>query len=105
MAKDWQEVRAKGRSVRVVDEENIASLREQMRTEVRAYRLAEVRKAQHVSQTVLASAMGVKQPRVSAIERGEIGHTEFATIQSYVEALGGRVRIVADLGDEALTIG
>ena len=105
MAKEWREVRAKGRQLRDVNEEHAVGLRDQMRAEVRAYRLAEVRKAQHISQTAVAEAMGVKQPRVSAIERGQLSRTELGTLQSYVEALGGRVRIVADFGDETLTIG
>jgi predicted XRE-type DNA-binding protein len=49
--------------------------------------------------------MKVSQPRVSAIERGELGSTELGTLEAYVEALGGKVRIVAEFGDDALTIG
>lgn len=105
MARQWREVRAEARKLRDVDDEHVSDLRQQMLSEVRAYRLAEVRKEQRVSQTVLAEAMGVKQPRVSAIERGELSRTELGTLQSYVEALGGHVRVVADFGDTSLTIG
>lgn len=56
---------------------------------VRAYRLAEPRNEQALTQKAIASAMGVSAPRVSAIENGEPEHVELATLRSYVEALGG----------------
>jgi hypothetical protein len=40
----------------------------------------------------------VRQERVSAIERAEPGATEVRTLASYVEALGGRLEIIADFG-------
>lgn len=52
----------------------------------------------------MAAAMGVAQPRVSAIERGQINSAELDTLRSYVEALGGRLRLVADFGDETITV-
>jgi len=42
--------------------------------------------------------MDVSQVRVSQIENGDIGRTEVGTLRSYVEALGGRLRIVAESG-------
>ena len=44
--------------------------------------------------------MGVRQERVSAIERAEPGATEVRTLAGYVEALGGRLEILADFGGE-----
>jgi DNA-binding XRE family transcriptional regulator len=102
--KNWKEVRAAARELREPDSERMAALTAQMLGEVRAYRLAEVRKSQHVSQAALAQAMGVSQPRVSAIERGVADATELGTIRTYVEALGGRMRIVADFGDQSVTL-
>jgi hypothetical protein len=49
--------------------------------------------------------MGVAQPRVSQIEGGEIGRLELSTLRAYVHALGGRVCIIAEFGDEKLVIG
>ncbi|WP_232544738.1 helix-turn-helix domain-containing protein [Streptomyces buecherae] len=43
-------------------------------------------------------------PRVSAIEHGELDRAELATIRSYAEALGGRLRVVADFGDAEYTV-
>lgn len=105
MARNWREVRDEVRRGGLVDEQGVEDARKHMTEEVRAHKLSEVRKAQHVSQAVVADAMGVKQPRVSAIERGNLSRTELGTLESYVEALGGKVRIVADFGEDSVTIG
>lgn len=74
-------------------------------SEVRAYRLAEVRKRQHMTQTAVARVLGVTQGRVSAIEKGALNRSEVDTLAAYVEALGGRLKLVADFGDESLVLG
>jgi hypothetical protein len=43
--------------------------------------------------------MHVKQPSVSELERGAFDRAGLATIRAYVEALDGRIEIVADFGD------
>jgi hypothetical protein len=48
--------------------------------------------------------MGVSAPRVSAIEHGDIDRAELVTLRSYGEALGGRLRVVADFGDTEFTV-
>ena len=48
--------------------------------------------------------MGVSQRRVSAIESAQLTRTEIGTIASYVQALGGRLRLIADFGDQAVII-
>ncbi|WP_030625087.1 XRE family transcriptional regulator [Streptomyces sclerotialus] len=78
---------------------------EQMIATVRAYRLAEIRKRQHASQVDVASAMGVTQARVSRIERGELERSEVDTLAAYVRALGGKLKIVAEFGDEQYVLG
>lgn len=104
MARNWKDVR--GDAVRAgLDEQAVENARKEMLDEVRAYRLADIRNEQHLSQSDVALRMKVSQPRVSAIERGELGSTELGTLEAYVEALGGKVRIVAQFGDDALTIG
>ena len=42
------------------------------------------------------------QGRVSAIEHAKPGTTELRTLAAYVEALGGRLEIIADFGDQRL---
>jgi hypothetical protein len=46
----------------------------------------------------------VAQPRVSAIERGELSSTEFGTLSAYVQVLGGGLRMVAEFGDESIIV-
>jgi predicted XRE-type DNA-binding protein len=95
------EAQDKGR----INEARVAEHRERMRSAQRAHRLAEIRKAQGLTQTDVAEAMHVSQRRVSAVERGDLARTELGTVASYVQALGGRVEIVANFGDEHLVIG
>ena len=49
--------------------------------------------------------MGVTQARVSRIEKGELTRSEVDTLAAYVRALGGRLKIVADFGDESYVLG
>lgn len=72
--------------------------------QVRAHRLAELRHEQALTQKAVAASMGVSSPRVSAIETGDVDHVEVATLRSYVEALGGRLRVLADFGDTEYTV-
>jgi predicted XRE-type DNA-binding protein len=78
---------------------------DRMIAEVRARRLADVRKRQHVTQAEVAGAMGVSQARVSRIERGRLERSEVGTLAAYVKALGGRLKIIADFGDETYVLG
>jgi DNA-binding XRE family transcriptional regulator len=80
----------------------IAAGMDQLRAEQRAYRLAEMRRRLGFSQAQVAARMGVTQGRVSAIENARPGATELRTIAAYVEALGGRLEIIADFGDQRL---
>lgn len=88
-----------------LDEEKIAEHRRQMQAEVRAHRLAEIRETYGLNQTDVAERLGVSQSRVSRIERGDMDHTELATIRAYVGALGGELELVARFGDERITVG
>lgn len=73
--------------------------------EARALRLAEVRRRQHTTQVAVAKAMGISQARVSRIEKGKLARSEVDTLAAYVEALGGKLKIVADFGDESYVLG
>jgi predicted XRE-type DNA-binding protein len=100
---DWDDVRAELLPL-VGGEEAIAKAREELRGWVRAYKLAEARKRRRLSQREVAKAMGVTQGRVSQIEHGDVGVAEVDTLARYIEALGGRLRIVADFGDDLMQI-
>ena len=78
---------------------------DRMIAEVRARRLAEVRKRQNATQVDVAAAMGVSQARVSRIEKGQLEKSEVETLAAYVKALGGKLKIVADFGDESYVLG
>lgn len=105
MARNWKDVRAEARAMGKLDEEKIAAYRRQMQAEVRAHRLAEIRETYGLNQTDVAERLGVSQSRVSRIERGDMDHTELATIRAYVGALGGELELVARFGDERITVG
>jgi DNA-binding XRE family transcriptional regulator len=73
--------------------------------EARAFRLAEVRRRQRTTQVEVAKTMGVTQARVSRIEKGHLSRSEVETLAAYVQALGGRLKIVAEFGDESYVLG
>jgi predicted XRE-type DNA-binding protein len=75
-----------------------------MRGALRAHALRELREAQGLTQTQLAGLLHVSQNRVSALERGEIEHTQIDTLRRYVDALGGQLRVEVDLGNERIHI-
>ena len=66
--------------------------------------LAEQRTRPGLTQAQVARRMGVRQERVSAIERAGPGATEVRTLASYVEALGGRLGIVAGFGRDCIVL-
>ncbi|MET8383759.1 XRE family transcriptional regulator [Streptosporangium canum] len=109
-AANWDEVKQRARTRRqasglpVRSETEKSTAMERLAAEVRAHKLAEIRREQGLTQRDIASTMGVSGPRVSAIEHGEVDRVEVATLRSYVEALGGRLRVVADFGDVEYTV-
>ena len=84
--------------------ERRAAAQSALEAEIAAYVLRELRKQHGLSQAQLAERMGVSQRRVSAIERGDMDRVEVSTVRSYVEALGGKVRLVADFDGEQTLI-
>jgi len=65
----------------------------------------ELRRQAGVTQAELASRLGVRQERVSAIERADPGAAEVRTLAGYVQALGGRLVLVADFGADQVILG
>ncbi len=80
-------------------DDDMEHAREATADHIRAWHLAQVRAEQDRTQEDVAAVMGVTQPRVSAIERGELDTVTFSTLRAYVHALGGKLRVVADFGD------
>jgi DNA-binding XRE family transcriptional regulator len=70
----------------------------------RAHTLAEARQRLGLTQAQVARRMEVRQERVSAIERAAPGATEIRTLAAYVRALGGRLEVMADIGDDRIKL-
>lgn len=96
---NWDEIKQRARRQRqaaglpVRSEAEKTAAMGRLAAEIRAHKLAEIRREQELTQRDVAATMGVSGPRVSAIEHGEIDRVEVATLRSYVEALGGRLRV------------
>jgi DNA-binding XRE family transcriptional regulator len=93
----WKELRPK--LVKPEDEPRIAKIREQMEAELR---LAAVRKKRKKSQAAVAKKLKVSQSNISQFERG--GDPRLSTVASYIDALGGRLEMVAVFDDETVPI-
>lgn len=87
------------------DRAELAAFEEEALAEVRAHRLADVRQQHGLTQTDVANRLHITQTAVSKIERGDLARSELSTIRRYVEALGGKLEVVADFGDERLVLG
>lgn len=105
MARNWRNVRSEATRSGRLDEDRITEYKEHARSRVRAQRLADIRTANGVNQSNLAQRLHISQPRVSRIERGELDHTQLATLRAYIQALGGELEITAKFGDERITVG
>src|ERR1039457_3959707 len=66
------------------------------------YQLAGERKRHGLTQAQLAQTMGVTPGRVSQIERGELATID--AVARFIDALGGRLDLIASFGDHTLTI-
>jgi hypothetical protein len=65
--------------------------------------LADRRATLGVTEAEIAARMGVREERVSAIER-DTDATDVHTLASYIEALGGRLRVNAEFGSEQIAL-
>jgi transcriptional regulator with XRE-family HTH domain len=75
-------------------------LKTRLLSEVKAHRLAQARK--DLTERDVAVVMGVSVGRVSQIERGEV--TSVEALGRYADAVGGRLRVVVDFGDELVAL-
>jgi ribosome-binding protein aMBF1 (putative translation factor) len=104
MARNWKDVRADAVSGGLVDADRVTHATRALVDAVQAQRLADIRKAQALNEQTLAKRMKVSQARISKIEHGPLTHTEVGTLESYVEALGGRLRVVAEFDNESIAL-
>ena len=97
----WSEVR--GKHVDAIGAEDVDRGKARLLGQVRAHRLAEMRKRRGLTQREVAQAMRVTVGRVSQIENGELAGID--VLDRYVRALGGDLEIVANFGDEQIKVG
>ncbi len=106
----WDEVkrqaeevrRAAGHHVRTDAERAVGQRR--LDDEIRAWHLAEIRRNRSLTQREIAETMGVSGPRVSDVERGDLEVVSVAVLRSYVEALGGKLKITAEFDDSVYLV-
>jgi len=55
-------------------------------------------------QADVAAIMGVSQARVSKLESGDLSRTELGTLQSYIAAIGGQLKIVAEFDERTVEL-
>lgn len=97
----WSEVRDK--HVNAIGADDVERGKTRLLTQVRAHRLAELRKRRGLTQRQVAQTMGVTVGRVSQIENGELAGID--VLDRYVSALGGELQIIANFGDEQIKVG
>ena len=99
--KDWEPLEEELHAAGVTAEEIQAGAR-RLLAENRGHQLAETRRQLGLAQKDIAAALGVSIARISQIEHGEVA--SFEVIARYVEALGGRLDLVADFGDRTVRL-
>lgn len=101
--KKWSELRDK-----MLADPSRAALYEQAKqraeAELAAYEqtLTELRRARAFTQAQLAKSLGVSQAQVSRIEHQS--DLYLSTLESYIEAMGGRLELVATFDDTRVTL-
>jgi ribosome-binding protein aMBF1 (putative translation factor) len=101
ISQDWEDLERELHAAGVAPAEIEAGARELL-AQARGHQLSEARKQLGLGQKEIAGAMGVSVARVSQIEHGEVA--SFEVIARYVEALGGRLDLVADFGDRTVRL-
>ena len=106
----WSDVKRRAEEVRIgaghpprSDADRDAGQR-RIDDEIRAYQLAEVRRARTLTQREVADSMGVSGPRVSDVERGKLDVVSVSVLRAYVEALGGRLKVTAEFDDSSYVV-
>ena len=84
------------------DRAEIDRLKARLLSDLKMHRLAQARKSRGLTQRHVAAAMGVSVGRVSQIERGGVVSVE--VLGRYADAVGGRLRVVIDFGDELIAV-
>lgn len=106
MAKNFKTLREQARRKNPGHDKRVAEYKRAMED---ALALAQLREAQHVTQSELAQRLDVTQANVSLIERrAKAGNDIYlSTLTEYIEALGGRLELhaVFEDGETPVAIG
>jgi DNA-binding XRE family transcriptional regulator len=97
----WSDIHDK--HIEAIGHEEVARGSSRLISQVRAHRLADLRKRRGLTQREVAQAMGVTVGRISQIENGELSGIDI--LDRYVTALGGLLEVVANFGDEQFKVG
>jgi DNA-binding XRE family transcriptional regulator len=92
-----------GGAVTAAGPDAVEASKDTLLTQVRAHRLAEIRKRQGLTQRDVAAAMGVTVGRISQIESGDISGID--VLDRYITAIGGLMEIIANFGEEQFKVG
>lgn len=90
---------------RPVDRGRVEAHKARMLSEVRAYRLRELREDAGLTQAQVAERIGVGQRQVSKIEHGDLDAAKIGTIRRYLEAVGGSLSLEYVVGDRRVVVG
>lgn len=90
---------------RPVDRGRVEAHKARMLSEVRAYRLRELREDAGLTQAQVAERIGVGQRQVSKIEHGDLDTAKIGTIRRYLEAVGGSLSLEYVVGDRRVVVG
>lgn len=84
-----------------LEAEAVDAAQKELDARLRGYNLKELRQTCEITQMELSQEIKVSQAMISKVERGDLGSMQIATLQKYVEALGGSLRITAEVGNTA----
>jgi transcriptional regulator with XRE-family HTH domain len=87
----WREIREEKSKMSRAER---AAIDAEVREDVARMRLGDLRRARHMTQRALADTLEMAQGDVSKLERRT--DTYVRTLRSYIEALGGSLRIIAE---------
>jgi DNA-binding XRE family transcriptional regulator len=89
---------------RGITEQQMSCARSEVSAYIDAYALKEARKSCKITQVELAKSMGVSQNRISRIENGDMSAMSVRALKSYIEALGGSLKIDACLPNGSIEL-
>ncbi|KHL05149.1 helix-turn-helix domain-containing protein [Sinomonas humi] len=100
MAKSLEQIWAK----REPNRDAVNEHKKRMLEETRAHRLRELREDQAMTQVALAERLHITQASISKFERGDLDSARIDTLRKYIDAIGGKLLVEVELGNERIQI-